>query len=128
MRNLIPVESHVSDIPRRLREMTGDARIRVLWNPRTERYEVWTDDAAHRPYRLKEYAVLDGRVERDLDRAYWVARATGDPYKPILRHFDELDAKKDRDYWNRLFEAEYASKDILKYSDTSVVTPGVELS
>lgn len=119
----IPVESHVLDIPRRLREVTRDPSIRVYFNTDNQQYEIWGVDAASTPYLMARYPYLDARVEYDFAAAYWRAWRTGNPYKVLLRMMDEREYQKEREYWKGLYELEYGSKDVLRFMDTPVV-PG----
>jgi len=119
----IPVESHVLDIPRRLREVTRDPNIKVYFNTETQQFEVWGVDAASTPYLMARYATLDARAEYDFAAAYWRAWRTGNPYKLLLRRIDEIEYERERRYWKGLYELEDASRDVMKFADTPVV-PG----
>jgi len=117
------VESHVLDIPVRIREVTGDDNLKVYYNTDARMFEVWGVDAAYTPYVISRFPYLDERVVVALQEAYWVARTTGEPYKKLLRKFDEMDYRREKEYWKGLYELEYRSRDVLRFSDTPVV-PG----
>jgi len=122
----IPVESHVYDIPRRLLEVTGDPDIRVYFNTETNKYEIMGVDASFTPYVITRFDALDARAERVIGEAYAVARRTGDPYGVVLRRIAEQEARREEKYWKDLTEKEYQSRDVLRYADTPVITPGLE--
>lgn len=119
----VPVESHVLDIPARIREVTGDDNLKVYYNTDARMFEVWGVDAAYTSYVISRFPYLDERVVVALQEAYWVARTTGEPYKKLLRKFDEMDYRREKEYWKGLYELEYRSRDVLRFSDTPVV-PG----
>lgn len=119
------VETHVYHIPERLREI--DPKLSVKFNTDTQLYEVWGEDIASSPYVLGRFSALDARVVYAVRESYVIAERTGNPYKEILKQFDRNDEQREREYWNQLWEKEYRSRDILKYSDTPVITPGIDV-
>jgi sulfur relay (sulfurtransferase) DsrC/TusE family protein len=111
----------VLDIPRRLREVTGDRSLKVYFNTNEQLYEVWGVDSASTPYLMHKYPFLDARVEFDFIRAYWRAWRTGNPYRELLRKIDERECQKERNYWKSLSDMEYKSKDVTRFAGTPVV-------
>lgn len=88
------IVDHVFDIPRRLREI--DPRLEVWYNTVSGKFEVWGVDATGSNYCLGTWPYLDVRVERAVQKGYWLAHNTGDPYRAIVREQDaeEYCAKK----------------------------------
>lgn len=120
-----PVETNVYLIPERLKEI--DPNLKVAFNDKNQSYEVWGVDAMSTPYILSSFKDLDARVVYAIREAYVVAQSTGDPYRHMLRQFDRNDEMREREYWKRLNEQEYVSRDILKFSDTPVITAGMDV-
>lgn len=90
----LAVESHVFDLPCRLKEL--DPTLEVWYNTVSGKYEVWGVDAARQRYCLGAWPFLDARVERAVRRGYWLARNTGDPYRAVIREQDEAEYSEER--------------------------------
>ncbi len=122
---LIEIESHAADLPRRLKEIDPD--LWVAFNTAKGKYQVWGLDLASRPYPLASFDHLDGRVEDAIRRAYWVARNTGNPYRKQLEGIARAEDRQARADEKEAAEREYGMADHLRFSDTPVVTPGIQL-
>jgi hypothetical protein len=116
----LPVETHVFDIPQRLREI--DPALRVLFNTDKQTYEVWGRDL-HGPYLMASFHELDQRVLTAVRRGYYMARSTGMPYHELLREQEQIDYRAEQARFQRLRDIEYGIRDDLKFMGRPVV-PG----
>lgn len=90
----LPIEQHVFDVPRRLKEI--DPELEVWYNRISGMFEVWGKDAADRLYCLGSWPRLDVRVVHAVRKGYWLAWNTGDPYRAVIREQDELEYKEEK--------------------------------
>lgn len=114
----IPVETHVYNIPQRLREI--DPALRVFFNTDTQKYEVWGRDL-HGPYLMASFSFLDARVEEAVRKGYHIAHSTGRPYKTLLQEQKIEDEIAEKRWWARLEDIYYGIKDDLKFMGKPVI-------
>lgn len=114
----IEIQSHVTDIPQRLREI--DPALRVYFNTDKQVFEVWGRDL-HGPYLMASCDDLDERVLRATRYGYYVARNTGYPYKHLLQEQELNDYRAEQARFERLRDIEYGIRDGLKFMGKPVI-------
>lgn len=109
----ILITHNVLEIPERLREI--DPELRIFYDDRRRKYEVWGADKTRSPYLLSRFDVLDNRALTAIKHAYWIARQNGRPYKDLLRRQSIEDDRLERQRQADLQDLNYGFRDDLKY-------------
>lgn len=109
---------HVCSIPERLREL--DPTLRVFFNPDTQKYEIWSIDAAQEGYCLGDFSVLDARVVAAVRKGMWLMHNKVRPWREFLGEIRENNAKLDEDSSKYLRELEGDAVDAFKYFGTTL--------
>ncbi len=116
----LPIETHVYDIPQRLREI--DPALRVCFNTDTQKFEVWGRDLCG-PYILAVFDSLDCRAVDAVRKGYFLASSTGQPYKAVMQEHESALALAENARMQRLKDIEYGIRNDLRFIGKMVV-PG----
>jgi len=113
----IPIEEHVLDLPRRLREI--DDNLRVSFNTDTSQYEIWDMKYEREPFLMAVFNYLDDRVEQAVRRGYADTYKLG--WRSLLRRIDEHNERVQRSKDKELEDTIKGMQDDLKFAGKPVI-------
>ena len=110
------LEEHVTDLPRRLREI--DADLRVSFNPTTQQYEIWDMKYEYEPFLMAVFDYLDQRVEDAIRKGYADTHNLG--WRGLDRMIDEHNAKIEAQHEKENADMAYGLASDLRYAGREV--------